>query len=55
MSFSLALRDFEEGRERIAVVGLGYVGLPLAVLLSQKFRVVGFDVDRTRIEVREAL
>ncbi|WP_370630450.1 nucleotide sugar dehydrogenase [Thermosulfurimonas sp. F29] len=50
MSLSLSLRDFEEGRERIAVVGLGYVGLPLAVLLARKFRVVGFDVDRTRIE-----
>ena len=27
----------------IAVVGLGYVGLPLAVLLSSKFNVKGFD------------
>ena len=35
---------------RIAVVGLGYVGLPLAVYLSRHFPVVGFDVDRTRIE-----
>ena len=35
---------------RIAVVGLGYVGLPLAVYLARHFPVVGFDVDRTRIE-----
>src|SRR5436305_290209 len=34
---------------RIAVVGLGYVGLPLAVALARKFDVVGFDVDGGRI------
>lgn len=35
---------------RIAVIGLGYVGLPLAVALSRKFDVVGFDVDRARLD-----
>lgn len=35
---------------RIAVIGLGYVGLPLAVELSRKFPVVGFDVKAERIE-----
>jgi UDP-N-acetyl-D-galactosamine dehydrogenase len=34
----------------IAVIGLGYVGLPLAVALAKHFPVVGFDVDRGRIE-----
>jgi len=34
---------------KIAVIGLGYVGLPLAVALSRHFTVVGFDVDRQRI------
>jgi UDP-N-acetyl-D-glucosamine/UDP-N-acetyl-D-galactosamine dehydrogenase len=39
---------------RIAVIGLGYVGLPLAVALSAKFPVVGFDVNADRIaELRE--
>ena len=33
----------------IAIVGLGYVGLPLAVLLSSKFDVLGFDIDSSRI------
>ena len=37
---------------RIAVVGLGYVGLPLAVYLSRHFPVVGFDIDPSRIETR---
>ena len=33
----------------ILVVGLGYVGLPLAVALARKFDVTGFDVDENRI------
>jgi UDP-N-acetyl-D-galactosamine dehydrogenase len=36
--------------ERIAVIGLGYVGLPLAVALARHFEdVVGFDVNRKRV------
>ncbi len=35
---------------KIAVVGLGYVGLPLAVALSKHFEVLGFDVNPKRIE-----
>ena len=39
---------------RIVVVGLGYVGLPLAIALARKFDVIGFDIDRSRIaELRE--
>lgn len=34
---------------RIAIIGLGYVGLPLAVLLSKKFPVVGFDANKKRV------
>ena len=34
---------------QIVVVGLGYVGLPLAVALARKFEVTGFDVDSGRI------
>jgi UDP-N-acetyl-D-glucosamine/UDP-N-acetyl-D-galactosamine dehydrogenase len=37
-------------RVRIAVLGLGYVGLPLALCAARHFPVVGFDVNRTRIE-----
>ena len=33
----------------IAVIGLGYVGLPLAVALARHFPTIGFDVDRERI------
>jgi UDP-N-acetyl-D-galactosamine dehydrogenase len=37
-------------KTKIAVIGLGYVGLPLAVEFSHKFPVVGFDISRRRIE-----
>ncbi len=35
---------------RIAVIGLGYVGLPLARLLSTKYKTVGFDLNINRIK-----
>jgi UDP-N-acetyl-D-galactosamine dehydrogenase len=39
---------------RIAVVGLGYVGLPLAVEFSKKIKTIGYDINRKRIvELRE--
>lgn len=41
--------DFASGRERIAVVGLGYVGLPLAVAFAKKFAVVGYDISIERV------
>ena len=34
---------------RITVIGLGYVGLPLAVALARKFDTIGFDIDGARI------
>lgn len=40
--------------KKIAVIGLGYVGLPLARLFATKYNVVGFDINQTRIkELRE--
>lgn len=38
----------------VAVVGLGYVGLPLAVALSQRFSVIGFDISAKRIAELES-
>jgi len=43
-------KDFAEKQKKICVVGLGYVGLPLAVLFSSKYPVIGFDIDPRRIE-----
>ena len=35
---------------KIAVIGLGYVGLPLAVEFGKKYSVTGFDINSKRIE-----
>ncbi len=39
------------GKESICVVGLGYVGLPVALEFSRKFKVVGFDINAHRVEM----
>jgi UDP-N-acetyl-D-galactosamine dehydrogenase len=33
----------------IAIIGLGYVGLPLAVAFAEKYRVIGFDINEARV------
>ena len=35
---------------KISIIGLGYVGLPLAVAFAKKFRVIGYDTDQSRIK-----
>ncbi|MBL8690079.1 MAG: nucleotide sugar dehydrogenase [Rhodospirillaceae bacterium] len=40
----------QEATPKIAVVGLGYVGLPLAVALARSFPTVGYDIDESRID-----
>ncbi|MDA9866934.1 nucleotide sugar dehydrogenase [Gammaproteobacteria bacterium] len=37
-------------KSKLAVIGLGYVGLPLAVEFSKKYQVVGYDIDKSRIK-----
>ncbi len=46
----VTFETFETGKDKIAVVGLGYVGLPLAVALSKYFNVVGYDLKLDRIK-----
>ena len=46
----LQFDDLIAGRAPIAVVGLGYVGLPLAVALARHFPVIGFDVSASRVD-----
>jgi UDP-N-acetyl-D-galactosamine dehydrogenase len=36
--------------KKIAIIGLGYVGLPLAVAFAEKYKVIGFDVNQHRID-----
>ena len=37
-------------KNKIAIIGLGYVGLPLAVEFAKKYEVVGFDINPERVE-----
>ena len=39
-----------EKKIKIAIIGLGYVGLPLAVEFSKKYEVVGLDINRKRVD-----
>jgi len=39
----------QEGGRKIAVVGLGYVGLPIAVAFGKRQRVIGFDINKAKI------
>lgn len=38
-----------KGEEKIALVGLGYVGMPIAVAFAKKVKVIGFDLNREKI------
>ena len=41
-------------KDKITIIGLGYVGLPLAVEFAKKYHVIGFDINETRIaELRQ--
>lgn len=55
MSASSALAQFPEqiiaGQLPIAVVGLGYVGLPIALEFAKKYKVIGFDINEHRLEL----
>src|ERR1700734_2222960 len=46
------LEDISQAR--LAVVGLGYVGLPLAVEFGKRYRVVGFDISSSRVKALKA-
>ena len=47
--------DILRGREAVSVVGLGYVGIPIATAFAEKgVRVIGFDLDRDKIGLYQA-
>ena len=41
----------KSGEEKISLVGLGYVGMPIAVAFAKKAKVVGFDLNKAKIEL----
>ncbi len=46
--------DIKSGKEKIALVGLGYVGMPIAVAFAKKAKVVGFDLNKEKIAAYKA-
>ena len=36
-------------KKLIGIIGLGYVGLPLAILLSKRYKVIGYDINEKRV------
>lgn len=40
-----------KGEEKLSLVGLGYVGMPIAVAFAGKIKVVGFDLNEQKIEL----
>lgn len=47
-------QDLIEKKEKLAVIGLGYVGLPIALEFARKLSVIGFDINDKRIELMRA-
>ncbi len=43
--------DIKNRKEKIAVVGLGYVGMPIAVEFAKKADVIGFDINKAKIDL----
>ena len=43
-------QDLLNGKSKLALVGLGYVGMPIAVAFAKKVPVIGFDMNRAKIE-----
>ena len=37
------------GEEKISLVGLGYVGMPIAVAFAKKAKVIGFDLNKSKM------
>jgi UDP-N-acetyl-D-galactosamine dehydrogenase len=46
----ITFEELKSGEATIGVVGLGYVGLPLAAALARRFKVTGFDISERRVE-----
>ena len=40
--------DIVSGKEKLSLVGLGYVGMPIAVAFAKKVNVIGFDLNKEK-------
>ena len=49
--FSNLYQELLEGKTALSLVGLGYVGMPIAVAFAKKVKVVGYDINNQKIEL----
>ena len=45
------LKDLLQKKKKISLIGLGYVGLPIALEFARHFSVIGFDINKARVEM----
>lgn len=50
MEFNTIYSGLISGKEKLALVGLGYVGMPIAVEFAKHINVIGFDINKQRVE-----
>ena len=50
MEFKNIYTDLISGNQKLAIVGLGYVGMPIAVKFAKHVKVIGFDINEKRVE-----
>lgn len=50
MEFNSIYNNLISGKDKLALVGLGYVGMPIAVEFAKHINVIGFDINKNRIE-----
>ena len=43
--------EIVNGKEKLSLVGLGYVGMPIAVAFAKKIQVIGFDLNAAKIDL----
>lgn len=51
VDFTRLYKKIIEHKEKISLVGLGYVGMPIAVAFAKKVNVIGYDLNRAKIEM----
>ena len=49
MEFNDIYTNLISGKDKLALVGLGYVGMPIAVEFAKHVKVIGFDINKKRI------
>jgi UDP-N-acetyl-D-galactosamine dehydrogenase len=50
LNLSMIYNDLISKNKTLAVIGLGYVGLPIALEFAKKIKVIGFDINEERIQ-----